>query len=438
MGVIEAVTALEILDSRGNPTVQVHLRLDNGIEVWSAVPSGASTGEKEALELRDGDPKRFGGKGVLSAVHNVNTVIAETVRGLNPANQSALDRALIRLDGTKNKSRLGANSLLGVSLAAARAAAVDRGVPLYRHIADLFGSKGVTLPVPMMNVLNGGAHAPNNLDIQEFMIVPAGAHTFADALRMGTEVYHTLRKVLATLGRLSGIGDEGGFAPVLDGGSSEALALLAESVEKAGYQLGKDIFLALDCAASELWDHKKRIYVWQREGKRMNSQEMISFYEELMERFPIISIEDGLSERDWNGWEILTKTLGHKVQLVGDDLFVTNKQILKKGIQRHIANAILIKVNQIGTLWETLETMRLAQSAGYSCIISHRSGETEDTFIADLAVGTDAGQIKTGAPARSERVAKYNRLLQIEVTLGENAHFPGLKTFTGAAGKEKP
>lgn len=429
MATIVSVRAREILDSRGNPTVEAEVLLDNGCFGWAAVPSGASTGEFEALELRDGDPKRYGGKGVLTAVQHVNQVIAEAVKGLDPVDQRKLDKTLLRLDGTKNKSRLGANAILSVSLAAARAAAAAKGVPLYQHIADLFGSKGVTLPVPLMNIINGGAHAQNNLDLQEFMIVPVGAPTFADALRMGAEIYHTLRKVLVTMGRSVGVGDEGGFAPTLDGGSMEALQILMEAITKAGYTPGKEVCLAMDPAASELYDAKKKVYVWQREGKRLNAEDMVGFWTEVVEKFPVISLEDGMAENDWKGWELLTKALGKRIQLVGDDLFVTNPQRLKRGIKQGIANAILIKVNQIGTLSETLEAMRIAKEAGYGCIISHRSGETEDSFIADLAVGTDAGQIKTGAPCRSERVAKYNQLLRIEEELGNKASYAGRKAF---------
>ncbi|GBC98655.1 Enolase [bacterium HR17] len=429
MAAIVEVRAREILDSRGNPTVEAEIVLDNGCVGWAAVPSGASTGEHEAVELRDGDQTRYGGKGVLTAVRHIREVIAPTILGLDPTDQRRLDRTLLRLDGTKNKSKLGANALLSVSLAAARAAAAAKGVPLFRHIADLFGSKGVTLPVPLMNILNGGVHAPNNLDLQEFMIVPVGAQTFADALRMGVEVYHTLRKVLIAIGRSGGVGDEGGFAPILDGGSVEAVQLLTEAIDKAGYTPGKEVCVALDAAASELYDARKKVYFWQRENKRMNAEDMVGFWTELVDRFPIVSLEDGMAENDWRGWELLTKALGNRLQLVGDDLFVTNPQRLKQGIKRGVANAVLIKVNQIGTLNETLETMRLAKGAGYACIVSHRSGETEDAFIADLAVGTDAGQIKTGAPCRGERTAKYNQLLRIEEALGGKAVYPGRKAF---------
>lgn len=429
MAVIVQVRAREILDSRGNPTVEAEILLDNGGMAWAAVPSGASTGEHEALELRDNDPNRYNGKGVLKAVQNVNEVIAPAVQGLDPTDQRKLDRVMLRLDGTRNKSKLGANAILSVSLAAARSAALAKGVPLYCHIADLFGGNGVMLPVPLMNILNGGVHAPNNLDVQEFMVVPVGAKTFADALRIGVEVYHTLRKVLQVMGRHVGVGDEGGFAPNLDGGSVEALQILAEAVTKAGYTPGKEVCFALDVAASELYDKKKRTYIWMREGKKMDAEDMIGFYDQLLDRFPIISIEDGLAENDWRGWEALTKALGNRIQLVGDDLFVTNPQRLKRGVRQGIANAILIKVNQIGTLSETLEAMRLAKEAGYACIISHRSGETEDPFIADLAVGTNARQIKTGAPCRSERVSKYNRLLRIEGALGQKGIYAGRKAF---------
>jgi len=429
MATIVSVRAREILDSRGNPTVEAEVILDNGCIGWAAVPSGASTGEYEALELRDNDPKRYGGKGVLTAVRHVNEIVAKAVKGLDPTDQTRLDKALLKLDGTKNKSRLGANAILSVSLAAARAAAAAKGVPLYRHIADLFGSKGVTFPVPLMNIINGGVHAQNNLDLQEFMIVPVGALTFADALRMCAEIYHTLRKILITMGRSVGVGDEGGFAPTLDGGSMEALQLLMEAIGKAGYTLGKDVCLAVDAASSELYNAKRKVYVWQREGKQLNAEDMVGFWTEVVNRFPVISVEDGMAENDLKGWELLTKALGSRIQLVGDDLFVTNPQRLKRGIKQGIANAILIKVNQIGTLTETLEAMRIAREAGYACIISHRSGETEDTFIADLAVGTDAGQIKTGAPCRSERVAKYNQLLRIEEALDGKAVYAGRKAF---------
>ncbi|MCS7191506.1 MAG: phosphopyruvate hydratase [Armatimonadetes bacterium] len=436
MAAIVEVKAREILDSRGNPTVEAEVLLDNGCKGWAAVPSGASTGEHEALELRDGDKSRYGGKGVLTAVKHVNEIIAEAVKGLDPIEQGKIDKTMLKLDGTKNKSKLGANAILSLSLAAARAAAAAKGVPLYRHIAELFGSKGVTLPVPLMNIINGGAHAQNNLDLQEFMIVPVGALTFADALRMCSEIYHTLRKVLISMGRNVGVGDEGGFAPILDGGSIEALQLLMEAIEKSGYTTGKDVCLAMDPAVSELYDAKKKVYVWQREGKRMNAEDMVGFWTEVVDRFPIISLEDGMAENDWKGWEMLTKALGNRIQLVGDDLFVTNPQRLKRGIKLGIANAILIKVNQIGTLSETLETMRIAKEADYACIISHRSGETEDTFIADLAVGTDAGQIKTGAPSRSERVAKYNQLIRIEEELSDKAIYAGRKAFTAVNWKK--
>lgn len=429
MAEIVSVKAREILDSRGNPTVEAEVVLDNGCIGWAAVPSGASTGEYEALELRDNDPKRYNGKGVLNAVRNVNEIIAEAMKGLDPSEQQKLDKTMLKLDGTKNKSKLGANAILSVSLAAARAAAAAKGVPLYKHIAELFGSEGVTLPVPLMNIINGGAHAQNNLDLQEFMIVPVGAPTFSDALRMCSEIYHTLRKVLITMGRSVGVGDEGGFAPTLDGGSVEAPQLLMEAIDKSGYTPGKDVYLAMDPAVSELYDAKKKVYVWQREGKRLNAEEMVGFWVDIVDRFPVISIEDGMAENDWKGWEILTKALGNRIQLVGDDLFVTNPQRLKRGIKQGVANAILIKVNQIGTLTETLEAMKIAKNSGYACIISHRSGETEDAFIADLAVGTDAGQIKTGAPCRSERVAKYNQLLRIEGALGSKAVYAGKKAF---------
>ncbi|ACX52708.1 enolase [Ammonifex degensii KC4] len=423
MAIISDVWAREILDSRGNPTVEVEVTLEDGTVGRAAVPAGASTGMHEAVELRDREEKRYGGKGVRKAVEHVNTVIAEELIGLSALEQEKIDRLLIALDGTENKGRLGANAILGVSLAVARAAAAFLGLPLYRYL----GGVGNTLmPVPLMNVLNGGKHADNNLDFQEFMIVPVGANNFAEALRLGVEVYHQLRRVLKERGLTTAVGDEGGFAPELEG-NEEALKLLVAAIEAAGYRPGEDVALALDPAASEFYREGK--YVLAGEGKELTSAEMVDYYEDLVNRYPIVSIEDGLAEEDWEGWELLTRRLGRSVQLVGDDIFVTNPQRLAKGISLGVANAILIKVNQIGTLTETLETIGLARRAGYRYVISHRSGETEDTFIADLAVATGAGQIKTGAPCRSERVAKYNQLLRIEEELEEVARYPGKEIF---------
>lgn len=423
MAIISDVWAREILDSRGNPTVEVEVTLEDGTVGRAAVPAGASTGTHEAVELRDREEKRYGGKGVRKAVEHVNTVIAEELIGLSALEQEKIDRLLIALDGTENKGRLGANAILGVSLAVARAAAAFLGLPLYRYL----GGVGNTLmPVPLMNVLNGGKHADNNLDFQEFMIVPVGANSFAEALRLGAEVYHQLRRVLKERGLTTAVGDEGGFAPELEG-NEEALKLLVAAIEAAGYRPGEDVALALDPAASEFYREGK--YVLAGEGKELTSAEMVDYYEDLVNRYPIVSIEDGLAEEDWEGWELLTRRLGRSVQLVGDDIFVTNPQRLAKGISLGVANAILIKVNQIGTLTETLETIGLARRAGYRYVISHRSGETEDTFIADLAVATGAGQIKTGAPCRSERVAKYNQLLRIEEELEEVARYPGKEIF---------
>lgn len=423
MATIIDVVAREILDSRGNPTVEVDVYLDDDAMGRAAVPSGASTGSFEAVELRDGDPKRFQGKGVKQAVANVNNVIAEEICGFEATDQAGVDRALIALDGTENKSRLGANAIVGVSMAVAKAAAASLGVPLYRYLGGLFARE---LPVPLMNILNGGKHADNNLDMQEFMIAPVGMSSYAEALRAGVEVYHRLKEVLKKRRLNVAVGDEGGFAPHLEG-HKQALDLLLEAIEKAGYRPGEDIALALDAAASEFYRDGR--YVLAGENKSLTADELIAFYEELIAAYPIISLEDGLAEEDWEGWRELTRRLGARVQLVGDDLFVTNTARLEKGINTGVANAILIKVNQIGTVTETLETITLARRAGYRAIISHRSGETEDSFIADLAVATGAGQIKTGAPARSERVAKYNRLLRIEEELDVSATYPGRKAF---------
>lgn len=408
---IREIRAREILDSRGNPTVEVEIELEDGTRARAAVPSGASTGKFEALELRDGDPKRYDGKGVLKAVDNVHKVIAPALVGTDACDQRALDEKMLELDGTPNKSRLGANAILGVSLAAARAAAQSQDVPLYRHLMDLIGETTPRLPIPLMNVLNGGVHADNSLDIQEFMIVPIGAKNFQEALRMGAETFHALQALLKKRGLSAAVGDEGGFAPQLPE-SEEGLRALMEAIERAGYVPGEEIALALDVAASELFVEEQGVY--HLEGKTLTAEALIALYEEWLERYPLISIEDGLAEEDWDGWQKLTERLSGRVQLVGDDLFVTNPERLQRGIDRGIANAILIKPNQIGTLTETLETIRLAKGAKYRTIISHRSGETEDPFIADLAVGTAAGQIKTGSLSRGERTAKYNQLLRLE------------------------
>jgi enolase len=426
---IASVHAREILDSRGNPTLEADVRTTSGQLGSAAVPSGASTGAREALELRDGDAARYGGKGVLRAVGHVNGEIAKAVAGRtlgSLADQEALDRALLDLDGTDTKSRLGANALLGVSLAAARAAAAATDQPLYRFLG---GSDAGLLPAPMMNVLNGGAHADNNVDFQEFMIFPVGAPSFAEALRWGAEVFHQLKQVLSGKGHATAVGDEGGFAPNL-GSNREAIELVLTAIEQAGYRPGEDVAIALDPAASEFC--REGTYDMAGEGVKKSSEELIGFWREWCESYPILSIEDGLAEDDWDGWAALTRELGDRCQLVGDDIFVTNPGILREGIERSVANSILIKVNQIGTLSETLETMRIARDAGYSCVVSHRSGETEDTLIADLAVATGAGQIKTGSLSRSDRVAKYNRLLRIESELGDRARYAGRGTLTGS------
>ncbi len=424
MTAILEVFARSILDSRGNPTVEVEITTDEGIVGRAAVPSGASTGEHEAVELRDGDAGRWGGKGVDKAVHHVNETIAQHLIGLDVRDQRAIDQLLVDLDGTDNKGRLGANAMLGCSLAVARAAAMSLDLPLYRYVG---GVGAHLLPVPQMNVLNGGAHADNNVDIQEFMIVPVGAPTFAEALRMGSEVYHALKAVCRERGLSTAVGDEGGFAPNLDS-DEEALALLARAVEKAGYALGSDVRFAIDAAASGLYTAPEgggSGGTYRIGGQDRDAAAMVEFYAGLIERWPLYSLEDGLDENDWEGWRLLTEALGDKVQLVGDDLFVTNPTRLRRGIDGGICNAILIKLNQIGTLSETLDTMELAHKAGYRCVISHRSGETEDTFIADLAVATHAGQLKTGAPARTERVAKYNQLVRIEEELEDTARYAG-------------
>jgi enolase len=419
---IETVHARQILDSRGNPTVEVELALRSGATGRAAVPSGASTGEFEATELRDGG-EAWGGKGVTKAVGNVNGEIAEAVAGMDVLDQRALDGRLIELDGTPNKSRLGANAILGVSLAAARSAAAEVGAPLWRYLG---GEDARVLPVPMMNVLNGGAHADNSVDFQEFMIVPVGAPSFAEALRTGAEVFHALKKTLSKRGLGTAVGDEGGFAPDLDSNEA-ALAALIEGVEAAGYRPGEDVAIALDPATSEIFDHGA--YDLEHEGRRLSSDDMAAYWADLSDRYPIVSIEDGMDEEDWDGWRSLTERIGDRIQLVGDDLFVTNTERLKRGIDSGVGNSILIKVNQIGTLTETLAAIDMARDAGYTAVMSHRSGETEDTTIADLAVATGCGQIKTGAPSRSDRVAKYNQLLRIEETLGANAEYPGRSVF---------
>ncbi len=432
MSAISSIHARQILDSRGNPTVEVEVVLDSGARGLAAVPSGASTGEFEAVELRDGG-EAWAGKGVARAVANVNGEIAKALDGAHAAEQGALDETMIELDGTPNKGRLGANAILGVSLAAAKAAAADSGQPLYRYVAELYGGgEPKLLPVPMMNVLNGGAHADNSVDFQEFMIVPAGASTFSECLRVGTEVFHALKKSLAARGLSTAVGDEGGFAPDLESNEA-ALQVVLAGVEAAGYEPGTDVYIALDPATSELYEGGK--YELEHEGRALDSEELAAYWEDACSRYPIVSIEDGMDEEDWAGWKHLTERIGERVQLVGDDLFVTNPVRLRRGIEEGVGNSILVKVNQIGTLTETLEAIRVAREAGYTAVISHRSGETEDTTIADLAVGTGAGQIKTGAPSRSDRVAKYNRLLRIEEELGQAAEFPGLQAFAQAAGR---
>ena len=426
---IESVKALEVLDSRGNPTVQVEVVLEGGFSGVAMVPSGASTGSFEAVELRDGDKERYLGKGVLKAVENVNNIISEKVVGMNAYEQAKLDKTMIELDGTENKGKLGANAMLGVSLAVAKAAANSLGMSLYNYIG---GVNAKELPVPMMNIMNGGKHADSSLSVQEFMIMPVGAKTFAECMRMGVEVYHNLRKVLKSKGYSTGVGDEGGFAPNL-GSEEEAVELILEAIKQAGYKPGEDVCLALDVAATEMYDEAKKIgkdgyYFWKTDEFK-TKDEMIDFIVSLAEKYPIISIEDGLAEEDWESWKKLTERIGNKVQLVGDDLFVTNIKRLQKGIDNGTANSILIKLNQIGTLTETLDAIELAKRNGYTAVVSHRSGETEDTTLADVAVATNAGQIKTGAPCRTDRVAKYNRLLNIEAELGDVAVFRGRKAI---------
>ncbi len=423
MSAINSIIAREILDSRGNPTVWVKVTLDSGISGEAAVPSGASTGAKEAVELRDGDKKRYGGKGVLQACSNVNGPIFEALKGVEVSDQQKIDEILIKLDGTDNKSKLGANALLGASLACAHAAANEKGLPLYAYLA---AREKYTLPVPMMNIVNGGAHADNSVDVQEFMILPVGAPTFAEAIRYGSEIFHELRKVLTEKGLSTGVGDEGGFAPNL-GSNEEALEVIMTAIKRAGYEPGKDVFLGLDIAASEFYKDGK--YVLASENKAFTSEEFAAFLEDWVNRYPIITIEDGMDEEDWKGWDILTKRIGDRVQIVGDDLFVTNTKILERGIKEGVANSILIKPNQIGTLTETINAINMADNANYTAVVSHRSGETEDTTIADIAAATVATQIKTGSLCRSDRVAKYNRLICIEAELGDKAEYAGQKAF---------
>lgn len=426
MSSIVDVVGREILDSRGNPTVECDVWLESGVMGRAAVPSGASTGVREAIELRDKDPKRFGGKGVLEAVRHVNEDIANAVLGIEASDQSYIDRTMIELDGTENKGRLGANAILAVSMAVARAAAEESGLPLYRYFG---GTSAVTLPVPMMNVINGGAHANNNLDLQEFMIIPLGAPTFREAVRYGAETFHALKSILNSRGMSTAVGDEGGFAPALSS-HEEAIELIVEAIKKAGFRPGDDIAIGLDCASSEFYDAEKNLYTLTKQGKTFTAEEWIAVLEGWVQKYPVISIEDGMAEGDWEGWAKLTQALGKKVQLVGDDLFVTNPKILAEGIEKGVANSILIKVNQIGTLSETFEAIRMAHHAGYTAVVSHRSGETEDSTIADIAVGLNAGQIKTGSMSRSDRMAKYNQLLRIEERLGEAAVYPGRKAFS--------
>ena len=425
MSYIEDVYAREVLDSRGNPTIEVEVILEDGSFGMAAVPSGASTGEYEAVELRDGDKSRYLGKGVLKAVQNVNEIIANEIIGLDATEQPYIDKVMIDLDGTPNKSKLGANAILGVSMAVAKAAAESIGLPLYQYLG---GVNAKVIPVPMMNILNGGQHADNNVDIQEFMIAPAGATEFSEALRMGAEVFHNLKKVLSSKKYNTAVGDEGGFAPDLKS-NEEALQVILEAIKKAGYKAGENILICLDPASSEFYDKEKGLYILSSENKELTSEEMVDYYENWVKNYPIISIEDGLDENDWDGWKIMTKRLGNKIQLVGDDLFVTNTKKLSRGISEGVCNSILIKLNQIGTITETLDTIEMAHNAGYTTVISHRSGETEDSTIADLAVATNAGQIKTGSASRSDRIAKYNQLLRIEDMLAESAQFLGKAVY---------
>ena len=420
---IKAIIGREIIDSRGNPTVEADVILESGVRGRAAVPSGASTGSREAIELRDGDTKRYGGKGVTQAVKNVNTEIREALLGKNAADQTDIDTTMLALDGTDNKSKLGANAMLAVSMACARAAAANEGKPLYAYLSK---DKNYLMPVPMMNIINGGAHADNSVDLQEFMVMPVGAPSMAEAIRYGAEVFHTLKKVLHAKGMNTSVGDEGGFAPDLPSNEA-AIEVILEAIDKAGYKAGEDIMIAIDAASSEFYKDGK--YVLASENKSLSASEFIDVLEDWVNKYPIISIEDGLAEDDWDGWKEITERLGNKIQLVGDDLYVTNTKIFQQGIDKHIANSILIKVNQIGTLTETLAAIDMAKQAGYTAVISHRSGETEDTTIADLAVATSAGQIKTGSMSRSDRVAKYNQLIRISEELGDKAMFPGRKAF---------
>jgi enolase len=425
MSEILYVHAREVLDSRGNPTVEVEVGLDSGVTGSAIVPSGASTGVNEALELRDGDKKRYGGKGVLKAVENVNEKIAEELVGMNPTEQVAIDELMLELDGTENKSKLGANAILAVSMAVAKAAANDLGLPLYRYLGGVYAR---TLPVPMMNILNGGKHAVNSTDFQEFMVMPVGAPTFAECLRWGVEIYHSLKKVLHDGGYSTNVGDEGGFAPSL-GGNVKAVEVILKAIEQAGYKPGEDVFIALDPAASELYDEETGLYTLEIEGRKLDRGQMVDLWEDWINRFPIISLEDGMAETDWEGWALLSQRIGHKVQLVGDDLLVTNVKFIRRAIQEKVANALLMKVNQIGSLTEAIAAIEMSHRAGWAVVTSHRSGESEDATIADIAVAFNTGQIKTGAPARSDRIAKYNQLLRIEEELGDTAIFPGLQAF---------
>ena len=425
MSTIIGVYGREILDSRGNPTIEVEVYLEDGTMGRAGIPSGASTGAFEAVELRDGDKGRYLGKGVQTAVNNVNDIIAPEIVGMNVYDQVEIDNAMIALDGTPNKAKLGANAILGVSMAVAKAAAESLSLPLYQYIG---GTNAKTLPVPMMNILNGGSHADNNVDIQEFMVMPVGATSFKEALRTGAEIYHNLKSVLTKKNLATGVGDEGGFAPNL-GSNEEAIQVILEAVEKAGYKAGVDVMIALDVAATELWNGETKKYDLAGEGKSLTSEEMVAYYEYLVDKYPIISIEDGLDEEDWAGWKMLTDKLGGKIQIVGDDLFVTNTERLEKGIKSGTANSILVKLNQIGSITETLDAIEMAKRAGYTTVISHRSGETSDSTIADIAVAVNSGQIKTGAPARIDRVEKYNQLLRIEEMLDSTAKYPGLTAF---------
>ncbi|QET02205.1 MULTISPECIES: phosphopyruvate hydratase [Cupriavidus] len=425
MSAIVDIIGREVLDSRGNPTVECDVLLESGVMGRAAVPSGASTGSREAIELRDGDKSRYLGKGVLKAVEHINTEISEAIMGLDASEQAFLDRTLIDLDGTDNKGRLGANAMLAVSMAVAKAAAEEAGLPLYRYFG---GSGAMQMPVPMMNIVNGGAHANNSLDIQEFMIMPVSQTSFREALRCGAEVFHALKKILADKGMSTAVGDEGGFAPNFSS-NEECLNTVVQAIEKAGYRAGEDVLLALDCAASEFYHEAEDVYQLEGEGLKLSSTQFADYLANLCDKFPIVSIEDGMAEGDWDGWKTLTEKLGKRVQLVGDDLFVTNTKILKEGIEKGIGNSILIKINQIGTLTETFAAIEMAKRAGYTAVISHRSGETEDSTIADIAVGTNAGQIKTGSLSRSDRIAKYNQLLRIEEDLGDIASYPGKSAF---------